>query len=477
VTAALFESNFSGSPTNYSMFTFGGGIYSYNNTLPAGTFYWLSYASDAATNRNASDRVLFTISKATNLMTLLLNDTFQNVSCQYPCTANITGINTNATIWRNNTNVSSENRTAVELAAGYYEYTLNVSGTQNYTANTTRLYLSITKGVTLTRLFLNDTEGNKEYSTGQLANFTVTVNASGQTVYLDTNITGWVTNTTATPLMNLTTLNDVGVFNITGYYLDTQNYSDGSVTYYATVITGANNPPLYLVNGSNTSEPPAFTAVLLYANWTDDTGLANATLATNETGAWENKSTAAIDASGWSNFTWQNDSLDGDTLVAWRIYANDTAGNENVTETGEFKVGSSVSITLVKTSAELGSLAPGDENSTSGDVATPFELRNDGNVKVNITVNGTSLFNETANPTANYRYAANESTEGVTYTSACSDTAWTNMPALNAPRLFLCYLGWITSADQAEVEIAVAVPASEPTGAKSSMVTFIASQA
>jgi len=68
-----------------------------------------------------------------------------------------------------------------------------------------------------------------------------------------------------------------------------------------------------------------------------------AILSTNETGAWENKTTYGSpkdmgDASSatWSNFTWQNTSLDCNKIIGWRIYYNDSAGEENVTSINTF---------------------------------------------------------------------------------------------------------------------------------------------
>jgi len=40
----------------------------------------------------------------------------------------------------------------------------------------------------------------------------------------------------------------------------------------------------------------------------------------------------------WSNFTWSNSSLTANTTVAWKIYYNDTSGNENVTDVNTFTV-------------------------------------------------------------------------------------------------------------------------------------------
>jgi hypothetical protein len=41
----------------------------------------------------------------------------------------------------------------------------------------------------------------------------------------------------------------------------------------------------------------------------------------------------------WSNFTWSNSSVPLNTVVGWRIYYNDTSGNQNVTDIMTFTVG------------------------------------------------------------------------------------------------------------------------------------------
>lgn len=108
--------------------------------------------------------------------------------------------------------------------------------------------------------------------------------------------------------------------------------------------------PQYSYNNSNTTTPGVGDPVLIYANWTDNVGLGWAWLWTNETGGsgknWTSGSYGPIDINltgtqTWSNFTWQNSSVTGGTVVAWKIYANDTAGNENVTGQMTFTVQSS----------------------------------------------------------------------------------------------------------------------------------------
>ncbi|MEM5814608.1 MAG: hypothetical protein QXD77_02225 [Candidatus Aenigmatarchaeota archaeon] len=139
-------------------------------------------------------------------------------------------------------------------------------------------------------------------------------------------------------------------------------------------------------------------------------------------------------------------------------------------------VQSKVSILLTTTSVNFGAMFPDETNNTLGNTPAPFVLENNGNVKVNVTINATDLWATAANPTANYRFMANSTGEGICYDTD-SITTLTNMPAYNNPTKFLTFFNSTNSCDTAEIEIEVTVPTAEPEGAKSSTVTFTASQA
>lgn len=68
-------------------------------------------------------------------------------------------------------------------------------------------------------------------------------------------------------------------------------------------------------------------------------------LSTDETGSWKNKTTYSspkdMGNAGvwtWANFTWNNTTISTGT-IQWKIYANDTLGNENVTDVESFTIG------------------------------------------------------------------------------------------------------------------------------------------
>jgi len=81
----------------------------------------------------------------------------------------------------------------------------------------------------------------------------------------------------------------------------------------------------------------------LSSYWTDNFGLAYSILSTNETGCGNtpcyNKSSLVLSgSSSWSNFSWSNSTISNGTIITWKIYANDTSGNSNLTSSFNFTV-------------------------------------------------------------------------------------------------------------------------------------------
>lgn len=65
VSIVYFESNYSGTPRNYTMNKITGNIYNYSAILPGGTWYWKSYANDTANAWNSTPQWNFTITPDT----------------------------------------------------------------------------------------------------------------------------------------------------------------------------------------------------------------------------------------------------------------------------------------------------------------------------------------------------------------------------------------------------------------------------
>jgi PGF-pre-PGF domain-containing protein len=193
------------------------------------------------------------------------------------------------------------------------------------------------------------TPSNLSYTNTLNLNFTYTpewndsITMKNCTLY--GNFTGnWVANETNTSELANGTINWINnTVDSDGYYLwniycfdNTSQYDYYSPNWTVIVDTVE---PTFENNNSNTSSINSTQPVLIYANWSDDNNLSYAWLSTNETGDWFNYTDGTYNSpidinltSGetWSNFTWDNNTFESG-VVAWKIYANDSAGNENVT--------------------------------------------------------------------------------------------------------------------------------------------------
>ena len=112
-------------------------------------------------------------------------------------------------------------------------------------------------------------------------------------------------------------------------------------------------PPSYSNQGQNASSIYPSDAIELYAFWEDNGKLSHAWLATNETGTWKNYTDGTYGSplslnslEGWSNFTWQNSSILRKTKIAWKIYVNDTCGNEYMTSEQIFEMNQTISAVI-----------------------------------------------------------------------------------------------------------------------------------
>jgi hypothetical protein len=156
------------------------------------------------------------------------------------------------------------------------------------------------------------------------------------------------TNTTCTFDLSLSNTGTYPDGTIVQYYFKVYDYAgnlgNNGTASQPLLTTIDRNPPTYANNATNTTAVKVGDPILIYVQWSDNHALSYAWLATNETSAWQNKTanySSPANLSGlsyWSNFTWQNASVSAGTVVQWKIYANDSAGNENVTATGSFTI-------------------------------------------------------------------------------------------------------------------------------------------
>lgn len=264
VDKVWIEENLTGALGNHTVSSFEGSEYYYDIlSLGAGNYSYRWFANDTAGNVNDSfPQADYIINRSVPLMTV------SGSNITYPAPVSVTASegnngdsDLNYTFWRDDNLVSSAfgidpSPDAGQLAAGLYAYLLNTSGGDNWTSVSEgdSLCISVGKGPTETSMHLDGMAGNRNYVLDDEANFTVVLNVTGKGVYLQSNMTGWVLQSGATPLMNYTNLSSTGYFNMTGYFPGSENYTASLKTYYANVtLTDETAPPVFVDSPDNTT--------------------------------------------------------------------------------------------------------------------------------------------------------------------------------------------------------------------------------
>ena len=107
-----------------------------------------------------------------------------------------------------------------------------------------------------------------------------------------------------------------------------------------------------------------------------------------------------------------------------------------------------------------------ESKNTTGDSPLPLIIQNNGNVKLNITVNSTDLWNSMPNPGEYYQFEINPN-EADSYASSIN--YWTNFTR-TIPLLAIADLKYPDISDSARIEVLVKGPPDEGAGNKSAEV-------
>ncbi len=136
IDTVLFEHNFTGTPTNATPSDNVSSTYYYLYfSLPAGTYYWKSYANDTTGNSNSTPSFIYIVSKAPSTCSLTFDKTSpQTYPTQINASCSCTNPEANPKLYRNGTDVTNESNQLVTLPAGTWYYVCNVTETQNYTS-------------------------------------------------------------------------------------------------------------------------------------------------------------------------------------------------------------------------------------------------------------------------------------------------------------------------------------------------------
>ncbi|MEM5882933.1 MAG: PGF-pre-PGF domain-containing protein, partial [Candidatus Aenigmatarchaeota archaeon] len=321
----------------------GSGNQSYTAVHGAGWWnYTCIYASQGYSSSSAT--AFLYVQKATPSLNLLLNEQANNIAVAYPSQTNATGYETNTgdsdltyTLYRNTTiiGLGSNVQDVLTLGAAVYVYVYNTSGGANYTANSITRTLIVNKGPNPVDIyFITTTETYKNQNITVIAGTQITVNVTA--VYPNSGTLSLYED--GLPVTNpRTTILSVGEHSYKGNITGNQNYTSNltGATFYINVIGVDNNPPKWCCYSINSTIPGS--TVLHRIFWQDDVQLDYAIFSfDNCTGSFRNISTIKLSGSQvWSNFTVIINETIGCT-IRWKVYANDTSNNWNVSETFSF---------------------------------------------------------------------------------------------------------------------------------------------
>ncbi len=163
-------------------------------------------------------------------------------------------------------------------------------------------------------------------------------------------------------------------------------------------------------------------------------------------------------------YNWTARAWDGDSFGVW------TSPSRNISIQSEISI--SVPVNIVS----FGSLNLSQTKNSSTDNPSPIVLRNDGNALANISVNFTSLFLRTLNPTNNFQYQIRNTTGGC-FAASGTQTTFAQAPLVltRAINQLNFTSGYQTGCNNVSVDILVTIPTDEPAANKTSVVTFVAS--
>ena len=285
-------------------------------------------------------------------LALELQNSQADTSVIYGTSTNATGYATLANnqdltfaLYRNGTSVASGDPASnvLTLGAGAYAYVYNTTGGANYTSGTsaTRTLLVNKTSFTL-QFYIDGSQSNRAVNYNSTVNMSVASSPTAKPIEIRTNYSSgtnnlWHSGTTPTEKISNYTVN--GTWNFTAVFAGDANYTAASVTYYLTVYPTDLEKPQWSNQSQGSAAPTAGSSNSLLAYWTDNIQLGYAWLSTNESGIWRNYTATAISGIGnWSTFSWSNSSLGAGALVMWKIFANDSAGNTNVTDEMNFTI-------------------------------------------------------------------------------------------------------------------------------------------
>ncbi|MEI6058572.1 MAG: LamG domain-containing protein, partial [archaeon] len=275
---------------------------------------------------------------------------------------------------------------------------------------------------------------------------------------------------------NFTGLINGRTYNYTGYAVDLAG--NVNVTGVRNVTINANNAPMIAllapVNGNlSTNRTPTF----VY-NGTDSEG-DSLVYDINRTciGGCSIDNRLIQNRAGL-NYTPTTDFAylyDNNYYYSWSVRACENATAELYCSTWAtpwiVNISAVVSINVTNNFINFGDMLNEESKNTTNGVLNPLRLRNDGNSRVNISMNATQLWDSVVGASNNFMakiraYVGNAS---------WANTSWFQLPPITGSVVVVGDLNYTDSSDGLDTDVLLTVPTNEPPGTKTSTINFRAS--
>jgi len=162
----------------------------------------------------------------------------------------------------------------------------------------------------------------------------------------------------------------------------------------------------------------------------------------------------------YSGRIYDDDPEEGDTYGDWADY-------------WKIEIQAEVTISLPVDNINFGSLGMDATINTTGGSPPPFEIQNDGNCFLNISLNATDLWTSIFGNSSYYQFKVDNKTgEQGSFNWTTSQTSWHYVP--NSTEAAIFGFNWSDATDLAEMDLLVTLPSQEPAGDKSSTLHFTA---
>ncbi|MFC1705058.1 LamG domain-containing protein, partial [Nanoarchaeota archaeon] len=162
--------------------------------------------------------------------------------------------------------------------------------------------------------------------------------------------------------------------------------------------------------------------------------------------------------------------LEVDTIYYWRVIADDNKTLGNWSYVFNFTLESYAAISLIVDVVNFSTVLTSSTDNTTDGYPPPFILENQGNIHVNVSINGSPMFQSGAFPSENLQFKIDVN-ESSSFDYSSSTTTWTNITSVSSS-VDIASLDWHDLSDTAETDILIRVPEEEPPGDRNSTITF-----